>query len=382
MSEESVLSFRKLVSAMRTTEKEYWAHRDKKMLRQSIELEKRVDGIIMKADRNDVPQNDNGKFFLLVAELRASTIQYFQEKKKLQPDKELVNSLFKTIKEKEAKIDKMLIRLKDEQIKKDGYIIQYHVMERMPRAHQARSIFNSSDEQLANIELNDHYRHPDPPGTMYFICKEYLGKNGKQLPQEELDKILKIMEKKTESLKVKVDKAIAEKIIGIGNCSSLRSRTSTWFECKVRYEKTQEDGSEKLVNELYVVDALSFTEAEASIIDNMAVYVSGELKIANINPANYNEIFFSDIDDDDLWFKARLAFITIDEKKDKEKRTYVNYLIQAKSIERAKRYVDEVMGKTMIDYELKSLSETKIFDVFEHEPSTDNKQNEKDGKTE
>lgn len=168
------------------------------------------------------------------------------------------------------------------------------------------------------------------------------------------------MEKKTESLKVKVDKAIAEKIIGMGNCSSLRSRTSTWFECKVRYEKTQEDGSEKLVNELYVVDALSFTEAEASIIDNMSVYVSGEFKVANINPANYNEIFFSDIDDDDLWFKARLAFITIDEKKDKEKRTYVNYLIQAKCIERAKRYVDEVMGKTMIDYELKSLSETKI----------------------
>ena len=190
------------------------------------------------------------------------------------------------------------------------------------------------------------------------------------------------MEKKTESLKVKVDKAIAEKIIGIGNCSSLRSRTSTWFECKVRYEKTQEDGNDKLVNELYVVDALSFTEAEASIIDNMSVYVSGEFKVANINPDNYNEIFFSDIDDDDLWFKARLAFITIDEKKDKEKRTYVNYRIQAKCIERAKRYVDEVMGKTMIDYELKSLSETNIFDVFEHEPSTDNKQKEKDGKTE
>lgn len=172
-----------------------------------------------------------------------------------------------------------------------------------------------------------------------------------------------------------------ESFIGTGNGSSLRSRTSTWFECKVRYEKTQEDGNDKLVNELYVVDALSFTEAEASIIDNMAVYVSGVLKIANINPANYNEIFFSDIDDDDLWFKARLAFITIDEKKDKEKRTYVNYLIQANCIERAKRYVDEVMGKTMIDYELKRLSETKIFDVFEHEPSTD-KQKEKDDKTE
>lgn len=171
----------------------------------------------------------------------------------------------------------------------------------------------------------------------------------------------------------KSQKQPTESFISRGNGFSLRSRTGTWFECKVRYEKTQEDGSEKMVNEQYVVDALSFTEAEASIIDNMSVYVSGEFKVANINPANYNEIFFSDIDEDDLWFKARLAFITIDEKKDKEKRTYVNYLIQAKSIERAKRYVDEVMGKTMIDYELKSLSETKIFDVFEHEPSTDNK---------
>lgn len=157
-----------------------------------------------------------------------------------------------------------------------------------------------------------------------------------------------------------------ESFVGTGNGSSLRSRTSTWFECKVRYEKIQADGSEKLVNEQYVVDALSFTEAEASIIDNMSVYVSGEFKVANINPTNYNEIFFSDIDDDDLWFKARLAFITIDEKSNNEKRSYVNYLIQAKCIERAKRYVDEVMGKTMIDYELKSLSETKILDVFEH----------------
>ena len=190
MSEESALSFRKLVSAMRTTEKEYWAHRDKKMLRQSIELEKRVDDIILKADGSAVPQNDNGTFFLLVAELRASTIQYFQEKKKAQPDKELVNTLFKTIKEKEAKLDKMLIRLQDEQIKKDGYSIHYEVMERLPRAHQARKVFSSMDEQLAQVELDDLYRHPDHPGTMYFICKKYLGKDGKPLSEEEVDKII------------------------------------------------------------------------------------------------------------------------------------------------------------------------------------------------
>ena len=97
MSEESALSFRKLVSAMRTTEKEYWAHRDKKMLRQSIELEKRVDEIIMKVEPKNVPQTDNGNFFILVAELRVATKQYFSEKKKPEPDKELVKTLFNTI---------------------------------------------------------------------------------------------------------------------------------------------------------------------------------------------------------------------------------------------------------------------------------------------
>lgn len=190
MSEESALAFRKLVTSMRTSEKEYWAHRDKKTLRQSIELEKRVDDIILKATGKDVPQNDNGNFFLLVAELRATTIQYFQEKNKAQPVKEQVNSLFKSIKEKESKLDKMIVRMQEDQIKKDGYSIQYHVMERMPRAKQARSIFTSCDEHLAQVEVNELYRHPDPPGTMYFICKEYLGKDGKPLSEEVIDKII------------------------------------------------------------------------------------------------------------------------------------------------------------------------------------------------
>lgn len=166
------------------------------------------------------------------------------------------------------------------------------------------------------------------------------------------------------------------------NGSSLRSHTSTWFETKVKYQKTMEDGSEKVVSEAYVVDALSFTEAESAIIDEMSVYVSGDMKVSGISKAGYGEIFFSDVDDDDKWYKAKLQFITIDAKTEKETRSNVTYLVQAKSLARALRYIDEVMGKTMIDYDTIGLNETKIFDVFEHEPSTDNKQKEKDGKTE
>ena len=94
----------------------------------------------------------------------------------------------------------------------------------------------------------------------------------------------------------------------------MRSRTAIWFECKVRYEKTMEDGTIKKVTEVYVVDALSFSEAEKRITEEMSSYVSGELEICNLKIAPYKEIFFEVSDLADKWYKAKLAFITIDEK--------------------------------------------------------------------
>ncbi len=158
----------------------------------------------------------------------------------------------------------------------------------------------------------------------------------------------------------------------------MRSRTGTWFTTKVKYQKTQEDGSEKVVSETYLVDALSFTEAESAIIDEMAVYVSGEFKVSGIAKANFVEIFFSDVDDDDKWFKAKISLISIDEKTEKEKRQNVNYLVQAKSLARALRYIDEVMGKTMIDYEVVGLNDTPLMDVFEHHGPSDKKEEKND----
>ena len=167
-------------------------------------------------------------------------------------------------------------------------------------------------------------------------------------------------------------------LMKISKKKNMRSRTSTWFETKVKYQKTMEDGSEKVVSEAYVVDALSFTEAESAIIDEMSVYVSGELKVSGIGKAGYGEIFFSDVDDDDKWYKAKLQFITIDEKSEKEKRSNVTYLVQAKSLARALRYIDEVMGKTMIDYDVVGLNETKLMDVFEHHAPNEKKEEKND----
>ena len=146
----------------------------------------------------------------------------------------------------------------------------------------------------------------------------------------------------------------------------MRSRTAKWFICKVRFEKTMEDGLQKKVTEIYVVDALSFTEAEARIMEQMSSYISGEFSIENIDPAPFAEIFFSDGEMDDKWYNAKLKFITIDEKTEKEKRSIVNYLVQGGSFDQAKKHIEEVMGGTMIDYVIDTLKETKYMDVFEY----------------
>ena len=150
----------------------------------------------------------------------------------------------------------------------------------------------------------------------------------------------------------------------------MRSRTANWFETTVRYERQTEDAGQKKVNELYVVDALTFGEAEETITAEMEPYVSGEFEVKNITPAAYGEIFFSDNDNDDHWYKAKLSFITIDEKTAKEKRSAVNFLVQAASFTGAVRNIEEAMGKTAIDYVIANVSETKIMDVYEHNAPT------------
>ena len=146
----------------------------------------------------------------------------------------------------------------------------------------------------------------------------------------------------------------------------MRTRTSNWFEVKFQYEKTMEDGMQKKVTELYVVDALSFTEAETKINEEMKLYVSGETCVKAITRAPYGEIFFDDRVNADKFYKAKLDFITIDEKTEKEKKSTVTYLVQAESLDEAKININEVMGKTMYDYVIQSIAETKIMDVFEY----------------
>lgn len=146
----------------------------------------------------------------------------------------------------------------------------------------------------------------------------------------------------------------------------MRSKTANWFICKVRYEKTTEDGTQKKVVESYVVDAVSFGEAETRIIEELTAYISGDFEIVDISRTVYKEIFFSDEETADRYYLAKLEFITIDEKTEKEKRSAVTYLFQAGTFDNALKAVNEVMGGTMMDYVTAKIEETKLMDVFEY----------------
>ena len=147
----------------------------------------------------------------------------------------------------------------------------------------------------------------------------------------------------------------------------MRTKTSNWFEVKMRYDKVHEDGYEKKVTESYVVEALSFGEAEKTAIEFLGSYVSGEIQVVNINPMKFQEVFFNEQESCDRYYKAILQFITIDEKTEREKHTQVYYLVQASSFDNCKDTIRMIMDGTMIDYQIASVSETKVIDVIEHE---------------
>ena len=137
-----------------------------------------------------------------------------------------------------------------------------------------------------------------------------------------------------------------------------------WFECKVRYEKMQENGSTRKVTEPYLFDALSFTEAEARIIEEISPFISGEFTVSGIKKANYSELFFSDDASADRWYKCKVEYITLDEKSGAERRTSTFMLVQASSVRDALNRLDKGMEGSMADYSIVSVAETPLMDVY------------------
>ena len=138
--------------------------------------------------------------------------------------------------------------------------------------------------------------------------------------------------------------------------------STIWYECKVKYRKTDETGGQKVVTEPYLVDALSYTEAESRINEEMSAYVSEEFKITNIKVANYAEIH--PFENADRWFKSRVSLMAYDEESGKERKSNMYLLIQANDVKEAFDNTTHVMSTTMGEYTIPAISESPIMDVF------------------
>lgn len=146
----------------------------------------------------------------------------------------------------------------------------------------------------------------------------------------------------------------------------MRTKTSKWFEAKLRYDKVHEDGYEKKVTESFVIEAFSFGEAEKIALEYLGSSVSGEIQVININPTKFNEAIFNEEESCDRYYKAKLQFITLDEKTGKEMPKYFYYLVQASSFDNCKDTIRNVKSTVMLDYQIAAVSETKIVEVVEH----------------
>lgn len=151
------------------------------------------------------------------------------------------------------------------------------------------------------------------------------------------------------------------------------NKMALWFECKVRYDKMMENGTVKKVNEPYLVDALTFTEAEARIIDEITPFISGEFSISAVKKTKVSEIFFDD--SADKYYMVKVNFITIDEKSGVEKKSASFILTQADDLEGALVRFKEGMKGTMSDYDIASITETMLMDVYPLDLSGENKPN-------
>lgn len=139
-----------------------------------------------------------------------------------------------------------------------------------------------------------------------------------------------------------------------------------WFECKVQYDKTQENGLIKSTKEAYLVDALSFTEAEETITKEIEPFMSGEFMVSDIKRARIAELFENEDLNADRWYKVKIGFISYDEKSEKEKIVTQTDIVQATNFKNALETLEKAMHGTLGDYKIISITETALMDVFRH----------------
>lgn len=143
---------------------------------------------------------------------------------------------------------------------------------------------------------------------------------------------------------------------------------ANYIETRIRYDKVCQGGAVRKTTEAYLVDALSFTEAEARITEEVRPYISGDFNVSAVRKSKVAEVYRDD--NGDKWYRCKLMFITIDERAGVERRTASVIMVQAIDFRNALENLLDCMKGTMADFEIAEIAETKIMDVYDSTPNT------------
>ena len=143
--------------------------------------------------------------------------------------------------------------------------------------------------------------------------------------------------------------------------------TLSWFECKVTYERAGEKGLNTKVNEVYLTQGFTFTEVEKRLTMEIQPMVTGTFDIMKMERTKYNELVDSTEENADKWFKCKITMVTIDEVSAKEKKSSVVILVKAEDVTNAVKNLNKHMEDSIMDYNLASVNESPIVDIFHYE---------------
>lgn len=146
----------------------------------------------------------------------------------------------------------------------------------------------------------------------------------------------------------------------------METLTGKFFEVGIKFEKTKESGLVKKVKENYIVDALTFTEGERNITDEMSSYISGEFEVCKMKPTPFAAILTRECDMEDRFWKCKVAYTVLDERTGAEKKTNETYLVQSLSIMGALQILSEHMKPCLGDWEIVAIQETNFLAVFQY----------------
>lgn len=140
--------------------------------------------------------------------------------------------------------------------------------------------------------------------------------------------------------------------------------TANWFECKIKYTKVTEEGKEKKVSEMYLLDAMSYTEAESRITGALASMIQGDFYIAGLKKSNITELVESNDESDDKWYKAKIGIIDADQISGKEKKSNQYFLVAGANINSALANLEKSLSTYVVPFEIDAIADTAFMDVF------------------